>query len=187
MPNRSILYATEPDWIKNRPGLHHRIPISVQSWVYEPDSLTQRLRSIYGPTVTVKILFHQWKKPFLSERRLLQLPHNRYSLIREVVLSTGNTPLIIARTVIPARTLRGTQRILSSLGNRPLGEVIFAYPKLQRLEMDLTCIKPDNWSTQLTGIIPIHQKLWGRRTVYAVQHRQLLVTEYFLPTLFYNC
>lgn len=103
------------------------------------------------------------------------------------MLSTGNTPLIIARTVIPARTLRGTQRILSNLGNRPLGEVIFAYPKLQRLEMELTRIDQSNWSAQLTAKVPVPRALWGRRTVYAVQHRQLLVTEYFLPTLFYNC
>lgn len=181
MPTKSFLYSTEPAWLSHRPGIHNRIPQAAQSWIYEPGSLTQRLRSVHGQLVSVKILFHQWKKPFLSERRLLWVPHNQYCLIREVLLCAGDIPLILARTVIPSNTLTGTQRILSNLGNRPLGEVIFSYPKLQRLEMDVTCISPENWSRQLIGIVPINQPLWGRRTVYAIRQRQMLVSEFFLP------
>ena len=179
----SLLYPHEPDWITSRPGIHHSVPLDVQSWIYEPGSLTQRLRSIYGNALKVNILFHSRKKPFLSERRLLKIPLYQYSLIREVRLVVGDTPLILARTIIPMKTLKGAQRILSRLGNRPLGEVIFSYPKLQRMEMDIARVEPSTWSRELTGQIKIDEPVWGRRTVYAIKDRQFLVSEFFLPEL----
>lgn len=180
LPN-SFLYPEEPDWISSRQGIHHSIPLDAQSWIFEPGSITHRLRSIYGNSITVNILFHSRKKPFLSERRLLKLPLHQYSLIREVRLNAGDTPLILARTVIPKKTLKGAQRILSCLGNRPLGEVIFSYPKLQRIEMDIARIEPSTWSDELSKQLTIDQPVWGRRTVYAIKNRQLLVSEFFLP------
>ncbi len=179
----SFLYQEEPEWFSSRPGIHQNIPLAAQSWIYEPGSLTQRLRSIYGNEISVQILFHTRQKPFLSERRMLDLPHSQYSLIREVRLNIGNTPLILARTIIPTSTLKGARRILSRLGNRPLGEVIFSYPKLHRLEMDIALIEPDHWSDQLSNQVKIDQPIWGRRTVYAIKHKQLLVSEFFLPEI----
>lgn len=181
LPDNSFLYRKEPDWFSNRPGLHHRIPAQAKSWIYEPDSLTRRLRSCYGEALTVRVLYQRWGKPFLSEQTLLGLAHTQYSLLREVTLYVDQTPLILARTVMPAYTLKGAQRILSRLGNRPLGEVIFSYPKLQRLEMNITLVEPQTWSSPITEQIKINQQIWGRRTVYAIKHRQMLVSEFFLP------
>jgi len=179
---KSFLLSAEPHWKINRPGTHHHIPISAQSWIYEPHSLTQRLRSHFG-SVNVNVLYHQWKKAFTGEQQLLALPHNQYALIREVLLSSETTPLLLARTVIPVNTLQGAQRLLSNLGNRPLGEVLFSYPKLQRMEMHITKIEPMLWTRELLEKISITQPIWGRRTVYAIQHRHMLVSEFFLPEI----
>jgi chorismate--pyruvate lyase len=179
--NKSILYSDDPQWVVNHPGVRHRIPTNVQSWIYEPGSLTQRIKDHYGDAFAVKVLFHQWRLPFLSECRLLQQPHNKYCLTREVLLTGDKQPLILARTIIPAQTLKGTQRALSRLGNRPLGEVIFSYPKLQRLEMDIACVEISNWSSTIIDQTRIKGPQWGRRTIYAIQHRQMLVSEFFLP------
>jgi chorismate--pyruvate lyase len=100
-----------------------------------------------------------------------------------VLLHSGGKPLVLARTVIPAHTLRGVHHNLSRLGSRPLGEVIFADPRLQRLEMHVANVKPGDWSRQLVEQVPINEPLWGRRTVYEIRRRQLLVSEFFLPEL----
>ena len=93
----------------------------------------------------------------------------------------NDNPLVLARTILPAKTLKGSQRTLSRLGNRPLGEVIFSYPKLQRLEMDVALIDREIWSPTIRNKINLEQSIWSRRTIYAIKNRQMLVSEFFLP------
>ncbi len=181
MAIKSYLFKREPLWLENRSGVRHTLPESVQSWTYEPGSLTQRLRDYYGNAIGVKILLQQWHTPFLSERRLLNLPDNRYGLIREVLLHADGKPLILARTIIPAKTIKVAKSNLAHLGNRPLGEVIFSYPKLERIEMDVTLIKPSTWNQCVLDKANINESIYGRRTVYAIAQRQMLVSEFFLP------
>ena len=183
MTNKSFLFNREPLWLENRQGLRHKLPSNVQSWTYESDSLTQRLRNFYGNTVAVKILLQRWHTPFLSERRLLKLPEHHYSLTREVLLHANGKPLILARTIIPASTVKAAKSNLSHLGNRPLGEIIFSYPKLERITMEVTSIDPSTWTQLATAEAGINQSIWGRRTVYAIAHKQMLVSEFFLPEI----
>ncbi len=171
----------DPQWKKIRPGIKQTIPSEVQSWIYETKSLTRRLRQHYGSTFTVEILFHRWKPAFLSECKLLKLPHQQFNLVREVLLHADGKPLILARTILPEQTIKIAKRNLSHLGNRPLGEVIFSYPQLERLELNTACVYYENWGQGLTEKIDIDQKIWGRRTVYAIHKQKMLVSEFFLP------
>ena len=181
MATKSCLFNCEPLWLENRQGLRHKLPNNVQSWTYESGSLTQRLRNFYGDAVAVKVLLQRWHKPFLSERCLLKLPEHQYCLTREVLLHANGKPLILARTIIPASTIKVVKSNLSHLGNRPLGEIIFSYPKLERIAMDVTLIDPSTWMQSALAEAGIDQPVWGRRTVYAIAHKQMLVSEFFLP------
>ena len=183
MATKSFLFNREPLWLENRQGLRHKLPEAVQSWAYESGSLTQRLRNFYGDGVAVKILLQRRHSPFLSERRLLKLPEHRFSLTREVLLHANGKPLILARTIIPAATIKVAKSNLSQLGNRPLGEIIFSYPKLERIAMDITLIAPSTWTQPAIAEAGISQPIWGRRTVYAIAHKQMLVSEFFLPEI----
>lgn len=171
----------DPQWKKIRPGIQQTIPLDVGSWIYETKSLTRRLRQYYGSTFAVEMLFHRWKPAFLSECKLLKLPHQQYNLVREVLLHADGKPLILARTILPEQTIKIAKRNLSHLGNRPLGEVIFSYPQLERLELNTTCVCYENWGQELTEKIDIDEKIWGRRTVYAIHKQKMLVSEFFLP------
>ena len=71
------------------------------------------------------------------------MPLHRYGLIREVMLHSQGKPLLLARTVIPDETIKVAHRNLAHLGTRPLGEVIFSYPDLERLTMDLTLVEAE--------------------------------------------
>ena len=186
MTIKSFLFNCEPLWLENRQGLRHKLPGNVQSWTYESDSLTRRLRNYYGDVVAVKVLLQRWNPPFLSERRLLKLPEHRYSFIREVLLHADGKPLILARTIIPASTIKAAKSNLSHLGNRPLGEIIFSYPKLERVAMDVALINLSTWTQSALAEAGIDQPIWGRRTVYAIAHKQMLVCEFFLPEVLGN-
>lgn len=173
--------------MENRPGTRHRLPENVQSWTYEAGSLTRRLRCCYHDRVTVKVLWQQWRMPFLSERKRLKHAEHHYAFIREVLLHNDGKPLILARTVIPAGTIKVARSNLAHLGTRPLGEVIFASPRLERLEMDVALLKPSLWTPVALVEAGIKQPIWGRRTVYAIHDRQMLVSEFFLPEVLANC
>lgn len=178
-----MLFNKEPLWQENQQGTRHKLTKAVQSWTYESGSLTQRLRANYGDTVAVNVLFQQWRVPFLTERKLLRVHEQRVCLIREVLLHANGKPLILARTILPAATIKVANRSLSHLGTRPLGEVIFSYPQLERIAMDVTLINPSEWTPTALEIADIKQAIWGRRTVYAIKHRQMIVSEFFLPTI----
>ncbi|MCK5831074.1 MAG: chorismate lyase [Methylococcales bacterium] len=180
MHKNSFLFTQDPQWKKSRPRIKQALPKNVSSWIYEKGSITKRLRSIYGQSVTVEILFHRWKPAYLSECNLLKLPHQQFNLIREVLLHADGKPLILARTILPKQTIKVAKRNLSHLGTRPLGEVIFSYPKLERLELNFCSIPPHLWTSSLANKINSTQQVWGRRTVYAIQGQKLLVSEFFM-------
>ncbi len=182
MHKNSFLFTYEPHWKTDHPGMKNSIPANVQSWIYESHSLTRRLRKVYGQSFTVDILFHRRRPAFLSECGLLKLPHQQYNLIREVLLHADGKPLILARTILPEKTIKIAKQNLSHLGTRPLGEVIFSYPKLERLALNISCIKPHRWTAGLIEKVDINQDIWGRRTVYAIHKQPLLVSEFFMPT-----
>jgi chorismate--pyruvate lyase len=175
---KSRLFQTEPKWIL--PNLVRKsLPNDLQSWLFESESLTQRLRNQFE-NIHVHVLFEKKKSPFLTEQRILNLPAERYCLIREVVLLSNQTPLILARTIIPPKTLKISHGNLARLGSRPLGEILFSAPSLEREPFGISKIKPTLWTTDFE----IKNSLWGRRTKYSICGQPMLVSEFFLPSLF---
>lgn len=181
MHKNSFLLTQEPRWQIASTRLKQALPANLQSWIYEPHSLTRRLRKVYGKSVTVDLLFHRKRPALLGECRLLKLPSQRYNLIREVLLHADGKPLILARTVLPEPTIKIAKRNLSHLGTRPLGEVIFTYPKLEKWALNISCVEQNQWSTQLLEQVVMGRQIWGRRTVYAIYQHPLLVSEFFMP------
>jgi chorismate--pyruvate lyase len=181
LPERSFLFNQSPRWMVNRTGTRRYLAKNLQSWVYETGSLTQRLRAEYGAGVAVNVLFAKWRTPFLSETQRLHLPPQQYSFIREVLLHVDGKPLILARTVLPQATIEIAKHKLSKLGTRPLGEVIFSYPNLARLETDICCVPLQQWTAQLQKQVTIMPNISGRRTVYAIEQQTMLVSEFFMP------
>jgi len=181
LSNKSNLYSKEPTWFCNRLKSRLNIPGNAASWIYEAGSITQRLRDYYGSRVHVQVLNNHWQRAFISESRLLKTHPEKYTLTREVLLYADNIPLVLARTIIPDHTIRSAQQNLSHLGSRPLGEVIFSYPRLERLAMEITQVQCKQWKNPIQLKAQIDQPLWGRRTIYAIHHHPLLVSEFFLP------
>lgn len=181
MSANSYLFARPPQWQLPLPYRQQHLSAELQSWLAETGSLTKRLRGIYGKKFAVKVLFQQWKPAYIDECRLLAIPASRYQLVREVMLYADRQPLVLARTILPLETIKTAHRNLSHLGTRPLGEVIFAYPDLERRERQYSCANVNNWTGQIQTHSDINREIWGRRTVYAIHQQPLLVAEFFLP------
>jgi chorismate--pyruvate lyase len=161
------------------------VPAQLWDWLLDPDSLTRRLQRACGPRFHVRVLVQGWGSPLAGERRVLGMKRGGRALIREVRLMCGDTPWVFARTVIPVRTLKGRQRRMARLGTRPLGAALFADPGLRRGEVEIARLLPGDGVYE-HAVPDSTEAVWGRRSVFTLRDKPLLVSEFFLPALLHG-
>ena len=118
----------------------------------------------------------------LDERKVLQLPEQRYALVREINLRCADTPWVYGRSIIPAYTLSGREQQLYNWGQRSLGDYLFAAGRAQRVAIDVCVL---NATAELFRLARVQQsgKVWARRSLFYVSYKPLLVVEVFFPEL----
>ncbi|HID49464.1 MAG TPA: chorismate lyase [Chromatiales bacterium] len=183
--NRFGRHAREPVWRTRARLIAHPVPAGVAGWLFDPGSLTRRVKEICSGRFHVEVITQGWGRPMLNEAMRLGVRENRQALIREVYLYCDETPVVYARTIIPHTTLRGRQRHLAHLGSRPLGEVLFADPDMRRDEVEVARIRPADrlFHIATATLAGSPEEIWGRRSVFYTGRKPLLVNEVFLPTL----
>ena len=158
------------------------IPDQFRGWLLDSASLTHRLKQVCGATFRVRVIRQAWGRPRQDEARILKLRPAQRGLIREVQLLCNGKPCVFARTVIPVRTRSGRQRRLASLGSRPLGAFLFADPTMRRgpVEISRMVRGHDLFLLATAGLKQAHLEIWGRRSVFYLSGKPLLVSEIFL-------
>ena len=170
-------------WNNKKQSISVDIPADVASWLFDPESLTARLISTCNGRFSVKLLSVRRSTPTPDEIQALNLRYRSHAIIRQVLLYCDNTPWVYARTVIPMTSLRGALQGLVKLGNRPLGAVLFADKSMQRSEIEFTVVNHQHPCYSWTGFKG-KRDIWGRRSVFRLSNKPLLVSEFFLPDLF---
>lgn len=153
------------------------------SWLRDQGSLTRRLVNRCGPDFSVRLVGQQWIKPRIEEALLLNIPPRQKVLLRQVQLLCGAQVLVYARSIIPLQTLRGRHRHLKYLGDKPLGGYLFAHPDLIRDHQQIARILPKDplFDIALSGSRHDCECIWGRRSLFRIGAKSLLVNEFFLP------
>lgn len=133
----------------------------------------------------MRMVFQGWGRALRSEAVLLGMRRGETSIVREVELLVDEVPWVFARTIIPASSLRGPAKQLTMLGTRPLGAVLFAEPKAERLVMEIASLNTRHnlFNKAVSSLETTPGQLWGRRTLFNLAGSPLLVNELFLPTL----
>jgi chorismate--pyruvate lyase len=180
-PTHSLLL--EPAWLTYRHGRPAGVPARWFDWLRDDGSLTRRVLQACAGSFRVRLLHQGWGVPLASERRLLGMGRTRTALLREVELRCDELPWVFARTVIPARSLRGPARRLAHLGERPLGAVLFAAPTTRRGRVEFARLVPGQplFEAAVANLPRPPAELWGRRTLFFYAGKALLVNEIFLP------
>ncbi len=176
---RVLHWALHTRWLRNR------VPSVLRPWLLDRGSLTDRIRETCGGRFSVRVIGEGWQRPYLDEVRALSMRPAMLGWVRQVQLLCDDTPWVFARTVMPVRTLSGAQRRLIRLGSRPLGAFLFADPAMQRTDVELARITPGNalFGSASAGVGARPDALWGRRSVFLLAGKPLLVTEIFLPAI----
>ena len=177
-------HISEPVW-RRRELLINCIPDEVAPWLFDQGSLTRKILLHCHNKFRVEVLSQQWQRPMLNEALRLGVQPEHHALIREVLLYCGDKPWVFARSILPRKTLTGRRRFLGKLGSRPLGEVLFSDPNIQRDDIEVACIRKGqrmfDCATQSLPQIP--ESVWGRRSVFYLHNKALLVNEVFLPSI----
>lgn len=173
----------EPVWYFARELRHGVVPADMAAWLFDPGSLTARLIRACPGNFRVQVLSQTWCSPLHNESKRLHMRARQMSLIREVYLYCDEQPWVFARTVIPRKTLTGKQKHLANLGSRPLGAVLFADPHMHRDEIEVTCLHPTErlYNKAVAALAQRPPHIWGRRSVFYLNRKPLLVNEIFLP------
>lgn len=131
----------------------------------------------------MRVLSQAWGTPSIDEAQLLGMPAKQRAIIRQVQLLCNGQPWIYARTVIPVTSLCGRLRRLAHLGTRPLGGMLFADPGMRRGTVQLARIRAGQalYAAATSRLQQQPPEIWGRRSVFRIADKPLLVSEVFLP------
>lgn len=178
-----LLHGCEPNWRPHFRFPRTALPAKLRPWLLETGSLTRRMQCVCPGRFAVRVLSQGWDKPQPSEMLALGMRAAGRAIVREVLLTCDGEPWVYARSVIPATTLRGHERRLNHLGSRSLGSYLFAQPSLRRERFDLVRIGSGEPGYVAATGAEKGPDIWGRRSVFYVHGRPLLVGEVFLPAL----
>lgn len=184
-PSRFGQHAFEPIWRAERYLFSGQVPKEIARWLFDATSLTARIIDACSGQFRVEVISQGWQRPMLNEEQCLKIRAGRHALIRQVYLYCDDKPWVFARTVIPHTTLHGKEKHLAHLHNKPLGAVLFAEPTMRRSEVEVAEIHPGQrlFHTATAGLNYDPATIWGRRSVFYLHNKPLLVSEIFLPDI----
>ncbi|GAA6171404.1 chorismate lyase [Colwellia sp. KU-HH00111] len=160
------------------------LPVNLQSWLLDPNSLTARLKS-HCQHFRVELLGQQVERCQSNEAVALIKP-NEQVLVREVLLFCDDKPQVFARSLLPLSSLTGAEQALANLGTQSLGQVLFNSPSLERQAIEVAEFDQNSSVAQLAKdlALKVENNLWGRRSIFVLENKPLMVAEVFLPEAF---
>lgn len=167
------------------------VPNRLQNWLLDEGSLTARLKE-HCKHFEVRVIGEQQELCSAIEACNL-IKVGEPILVREVILYCDGIEQVFARSLLPLASLTGKEQELANLGSQPLGQVLFNSPSLQRNRLELSSFASNSTVSVLAAkltdknIALDNQTLWGRRSIFMLENKPLMVAEVFLPSAFaYN-
>lgn len=143
----------------------------IWQWITDEHSLTQRLMDVANGEFTVDLLRQTIDIPIYHEQDSLGQAHHLAATVREVCLNIYGRPIVLARSIIPLELIRQHQNGLTSLGRKPLGQLLFKEGEVRIARR------------QFTAITTCEETIYGRRTPYQYRGSTILVCEFYLPRI----
>ncbi|MBL4909306.1 MAG: chorismate lyase [Alteromonadaceae bacterium] len=153
-------------------------------WLYDPSSLTARLKK-HCQNFRVEVIGQQVETCSTKEAHSL-IKAGEQVLVREVLLYCDQQPQVFARSLLPLTSLTGDEQQLAHLGTQPLGQILFNNQQLERQSIEISQFNLNSSVGQLCKYLtlPIKDELWGRRSLFVLNNKPIMVAEVFLPNAF---
>lgn len=151
-------------------------------WLRDRGSLTQRIRE-RCELFAVRPVRDGLARIAFDESALLGIAPHRLAWSREVFLYADGEPVVFAHSACAAQHLRGAWGAVRSLGDKPLGALLFAHPQVERMPLHFKSLHAHHplHRSAVAALDETPERLWARRSLFALHGAPLLVTEVFLP------
>lgn len=169
---------TDEFW--NGAALGCEAPLS--RWLRDHGSLTRRIQQ-RCTGFAVRSVRNGLARIALDESALLGIAPSQLAWSREVFLYADGRPVVFAHSALAAEHLRGAWYSVATLGNQPLGALLFAHPLVERKQLHYKALRNTHPLYQSAAVV-LHApplRLWARRSLFYLHDAPLLVTEVFLP------
>lgn len=155
-------------------------------WLTEHGSLTAAICA-QAKHFRVQRLRQTLSLPLIDEAQVLGLTMGTRAWLREVLLVANEVPVVYARSWIRQDDMRGAWHLFSKVGQRPLGHALFSDPRIERGKLYYQCFDARDvrfrQAMQEGNIQQSPTDLWARRCLFRRQQQELLVSEFFLPSI----
>lgn len=169
-------------------------PAPLRRWLEIQTSLSIAIaqRCPLDAPFRVTLLSQGNNRPLTDEAPIIGNPRHTRVHERDVLLQSGQHPLVYAHTVVRRDHLRHPWHHLLRIGSRPLGTLLFTHPGVSAGPLFYRQLDPRHplWQracAQLTRKakqpVALPRRLWARRAVFTLDGSPLLVTEVFLPDI----
>ncbi len=159
---------------------------ALNDWLFDHNSLTQRLTQLCRTSFIVQVLAEGWQTLAEDECQALNIAPNSCGWVREVLLCDGTQPWVFARSVASQAALQASDFDISQLGTRSLGEILFSHQAFSRGAMYICQMPCQQLATQAQHYADQHSQLWARRSCFSNKGLAVLVAEVFLPQLWHD-
>jgi len=150
-------------------------------WLLDPCSLTARFKK-RCQQFRIEVLGQQIQACDALEANE-DIKVGEQVLVREVLLYCDDKPQVFARSLLPLTSLTGKEQELAHLGNQSLGQVLFNNPELIRKNIEVSPFDVQGSLGKLLDNLSLNslEQIWGRRSVFILHNKPLMVAEVFLP------
>jgi len=162
----------------------YQLSPSLLSWLLDQNSLTARLKA-HCQNFRVELL-GQHVQACRAEESNDIIVAGEQVLVREVLLYCDDIPQVFARSLLPLTSLTGAEQVLANLGSQSLGQILFNNPSLERQAIEVAEFDANSTVATLVNNLQLNftDNLWGRRSVFILENKPLMVAEVFLPQAF---
>lgn len=155
-------------------------------WLRRPGALTVGLRSLGQLELTV--VRERLVQPHADERRAMRLANRAPARVREIHMAISGRVVVVARSILSREGWAGPWKALRQLGGRPLADLLYDDPKVQRSVFQTTHLHSPHPLARLAEQFDLgrdpsnHPSYWARRSVFWRNGQALLVAECFMPS-----
>lgn len=151
-------------------------------WLRDRGSLTQRIQQRCSH-FAVRGVRSGLARIALDESALLGIAPQQLAYSREVFLYADDQPVVFAHSALAREHLHGAWSAVRTLGNKPLGALLFAHPLVYRKPLHYQVLRSTHTLYRGAARVLRHppHRLWARRSLFYLHDAPLLVTEVFLP------
>ncbi len=158
--------------------------VEIHDFLFHEDSLTRYIQLRCEGDFNIELMSESLQRAMSDESQFLSLQSDELTFIRKSRLKCGDQAVVYARTIMPQKTIEGENQWLTTLGTKPLGDILFNDENTYRTDMRYAKIPVDcELHREATEGLDITSELWGRQSLFYTVQQPLLITEIFLPAI----